>query len=173
MEEILSSIRRIIAEEDGPPTTAGRFPVGASSRIPAPDPRPAQNDDEDDVLELTDPVEPSQAPARPAAAIQQRPAAPPPAGDHAKDTAPMPASDSLISSNAANSSAAALARLTRAVAPEERAGGSSAGRTTVDQLMIELLTPMLKTWLDENLPAIVERVVEQEVKKLARRAENL
>jgi cell pole-organizing protein PopZ len=32
---------------------------------------------------------------------------------------------------------------------------------------------MLKSWLDENLPQIVERVVEQEVKKLARRAELL
>jgi cell pole-organizing protein PopZ len=32
---------------------------------------------------------------------------------------------------------------------------------------------MLREWLDRNLPAIVERMVEQEVKKLARRAELL
>jgi cell pole-organizing protein PopZ len=30
---------------------------------------------------------------------------------------------------------------------------------------------MLKDWLDQNLEGVVERVVEQEVKKLARRAE--
>ena len=36
---------------------------------------------------------------------------------------------------------------------------------------MDLLTPMLRDWLDQNLPEIVERVVEQEVKKLARRAE--
>jgi len=33
------------------------------------------------------------------------------------------------------------------------------------------LRPMLKEWLDDNLEGVVERVVEQEVKKLARRAE--
>ena len=42
---------------------------------------------------------------------------------------------------------------------------------TVEQLIVDLLTPMLRDWLDQNLPAIVERVEEQEVKKLARRAE--
>ena len=45
------------------------------------------------------------------------------------------------------------------------------GDLTVEQLLVDLLTPMLRDWLDQNLPAIVERVVEQEVKKLARRAE--
>ena len=42
---------------------------------------------------------------------------------------------------------------------------------SVEQLVVDLLTPMLRDWLDQNLPGIVERVVEQEVKKLARRAE--
>ena len=35
------------------------------------------------------------------------------------------------------------------------------------------MRPVLKEWLDANLAPIVERVVEQEVKKLARRAELL
>ena len=64
----------------------------------------------------------------------------------------------------------ALARLTKALEPGDR-GGNAIGGLTVEQLMIQLMTPMLKEWLDQNLPAIVERVVEQEVKKLARRAE--
>ena len=42
---------------------------------------------------------------------------------------------------------------------------------TVEQLLVDLLTPMLRDWLDKNLAEVVERVVEQEVKKLARRAE--
>jgi cell pole-organizing protein PopZ len=31
---------------------------------------------------------------------------------------------------------------------------------------------MLKEWLDENLPALVERLVEKEIVKLVGRAEN-
>ena len=30
---------------------------------------------------------------------------------------------------------------------------------------------MLKDWLDENLPAIVDRLVQKEIQKIARRAE--
>jgi cell pole-organizing protein PopZ len=63
----------------------------------------------------------------------------------------------------------AFARLARAAAPDEKQ--QPAGGITVEQLVVDLLTPMLRDWLDQNLPGIVERVVEQEVKKLARRAE--
>ena len=56
---------------------------------------------------------------------------------------------------------------------EPRENGTGFGDLTVEKLLRDLLTPMLKDWLDQNLPAIVERVVEQEVKKLARRAELL
>jgi hypothetical protein len=57
------------------------------------------------------------------------------------------------------------------VAPEERPVPTS-GRS-VEELVIELLRPQLKEWLDQNLAPLVERVVEQEIKKLARRAELL
>ena len=81
-----------------------------------------------------------------------------------------PSADSLISPVAASASTNAFARLAKAATPEEPRPAAVAG-ITVDQLVIDLLTPMLRDWLDQNLPAIVERVVEQEVKKLARRAE--
>jgi cell pole-organizing protein PopZ len=84
---------------------------------------------------------------------------------------PAEAADSLISSVAASASTQALARLTKAATAEEKRPAPVLGGVTVEQLMVELLTPMLRDWLDKNLPAIVERVVEQEVKKLARRAE--
>lgn len=41
---------------------------------------------------------------------------------------------------------------------------------TLDGLMKELLRPMIKEWLDANLPAIVERKVEEEVQRIARMA---
>lgn len=32
----------------------------------------------------------------------------------------------------------------------------------------EMLRPMLKAWLDDNLPGIVERLVRQEIERMAR-----
>ena len=42
---------------------------------------------------------------------------------------------------------------------------------SVERLLIGMLTPMLKSWLDESLPRIIERAVEREAKKLAGRAQ--
>jgi hypothetical protein len=43
----------------------------------------------------------------------------------------------------------------------------AAGRTLED-VVRELLRPLLKTWLDENLPRIVEAKVAEEVERIAR-----
>ena len=34
--------------------------------------------------------------------------------------------------------------------------------------MREMMRPMLKEWLDENLPSLVERVVEKEIARISR-----
>ena len=48
-------------------------------------------------------------------------------------------------------------------------GVSMAGSgVTLDALMREMLRPMLKEWLDENLPAVVERMVEKEIARISR-----
>ena len=83
---------------------------------------------------------------------------------------PAQAVDTLMSPTAASASTNAFARLTKAVVTDEKRTETVAG-VTVEQLLVDLLTPMLRDWLDKNLPEVVERVVEQEVKKLARRAE--
>lgn len=162
MEEILSSIRRIIAdEESGSEATSQRAGEAAA---------PA---DDADVLELTDVV------AGPARLDQSGPALSPPGEPapeapvkRARPTAARTTSG-LISPDVAAASSQAMARLTRAVVPEDRDAPSPAGGVTVEQLVRELMTPVVKDWLEKNLPAVVERVVEQEVKKLARRAELL
>ena len=38
---------------------------------------------------------------------------------------------------------------------------------TVEELVSELMRPMLKTWLDENLPPIVERLVGAEIERIS------
>lgn len=170
MEEILTSIRRIIAEDEG---------VGEPPASPARGAPPA----DDGVLELTEIVsegkpQPPRAAPPPAAAPSPPPpqaSAPPqpmPPRQERPALPPVEATTSLISDEAAKASAAALARLARAGNAEERKPPPGA-QATVEQFLAELLTPMLRDWLDRNLPQIVERVVEQEVKKLARRAELL
>ena len=49
-------------------------------------------------------------------------------------------------------------------------GYSSDGRSPEEQLeaIYAMLKPMLKTWLDDNLPAMVERLVRAEIERVAR-----
>jgi cell pole-organizing protein PopZ len=66
----------------------------------------------------------------------------------------------LVSGKAAKASKAALAALdTVRIDP-------NAGANTMDGLVREMLKPMLKEWLDANLPDLVERVVAREVARI-------
>lgn len=164
MEEILASIRRIISEDDAPAEAAA-----------APEPEPAPVEEapvEDDVLELTDPIEPP-APVESMGDIdvyspepEPEPAPPPP-----PPPLPEPASasafsrdevaDNLVGDHAAGLAASAFGSLSSALLmPKD-------GRTLED-VVRELLRPLLKEWLDQNLPRIVETKVEEEVHRIAR-----
>ncbi len=178
MEEILTSIRRIIASDEEEGTAA-------------------RQDEGEEVLELTDVVEES-APAQEEPAGKAPAPAPAPEPAAEAEAAPAPAAatpeaeaagevkaegeptsashltaEDLLSPAAAAAAAGAFARLTRQVAKPEPEPAVPGGERTVEAFLAELLRPMLKAWLDEHLPAIVERVVEREVQKLARRAEML
>ena len=39
---------------------------------------------------------------------------------------------------------------------------------TLEDLVREMLRPMLRSWLDENLPGLVERLVRAEIERVAR-----
>ena len=39
---------------------------------------------------------------------------------------------------------------------------------TLEDLVREMLRPMLKTWLDDNLPGMVERLVRAEIERVSR-----
>ncbi len=39
---------------------------------------------------------------------------------------------------------------------------------TLDDLVKEMLRPMLKSWLDDNLPGLVERLVRAEIERVSR-----
>lgn len=179
MEEILSSIRRIIAD-DQDEDAAGRKPEaepakGKATQLPAvgPAPDPA----EDDVLELTQVVGSTVAAPAPSLdddELELEPDDEPgPAPAPPKPTAarPVATEEALVSAPAAAASASAFARLARAAAGGTPTASRGIADKTVEAFLTELLRPMLKDWLDQHLESVVERVVEQEVKKLARRAE--
>jgi len=77
----------------------------------------------------------------------------------ASAASPAPAKG-LVSGKAAKASKAALAALDNVrIDP-------NAGANTMDGLVREMLQPMLKEWLDANLPDLVERVVAREVARI-------
>jgi uncharacterized protein len=81
--------------------------------------------------------------------------------------------DSLVSDRAAGAATGAFARLSQAVqrTPPELAIADDSGRT-VEQFVEDMMRPMLRDWLDENLPPMVERIVQKEIQRIVRRAED-
>ena len=195
MEEILASIRRIISEDDAPaetpPVAAAPEPAPAPEPTPEPEPEAAAAESifaapaepepqpepevaDDDVLELTELYE---APASETigdldiveAAPEPVVSAPEPA------ETPAPAYDALVGESAAASAASAFAGLAASFKKPEPAAASSTempfvSGNTVEAMVAEMLRPMLKDWLDNNLPAIVEAAVQREVERIARSA---
>ena len=71
--------------------------------------------------------------------------------------------DGILSAEAGRAAARALGGL-----PAPEAAPADDGRT-IENLAAELMKPMLREWLDANLPEIVEDAVRAEVRRLARR----
>ena len=76
----------------------------------------------------------------------------------------MPAESPIVSTVAVEASRHALASLSKLVVKPEVAGSD-----TLEGMVRDMLKPMLKSWLDANLPEIVERVVAQEVARISGR----
>ncbi len=177
MEEILASIRRIISE-DGTPEGGDAAPEAAE---PEPEPE-AEEPSEDDVLELTEVLE-EEEPAEPEPEPEPEPTAEEEeitledGGDVEPEPEPEPApgidgldDEGLVSPATAKSTATAFTDVSAAVAATR---GMGLGQNqTLEAIVKDLLRPLLKDWLDENLTALVQRIVEREVVKLAGRADD-
>ena len=68
----------------------------------------------------------------------------------------------LLSRDAESAASAAFGALANSLS-------SSNGGRTLEDIVADMLRPMLKEWLDENLPALVERLVAEEIERVARR----
>ncbi|BBK43780.1 pole-organizing protein PopZ [Allostella vacuolata] len=143
--------------------------------------RPRRAVEVEDVLELTQVYQPrilpeadgrhgrSEPEFSPDSAIRPDPAAPPeaPHRDQRAEAA------GLVSPDVAAEAAAAIAAITRAgfasAGPDLGGLATGSGRT-LDDLVRELLRPMLKEWLDSRLPGLVEAVVREEIERVVRRS---
>jgi hypothetical protein len=139
-------------------------------------------EDETDVLLLTEDMEEASPPSfsrEAAPAVDEPPLeplrrAPEPlsfeaAPEPGAEAAPSSVVDRLLSEHAAAASLAAMSELLSRRHREPKIESLPMGNAsqTLEDLTRELLRPILKTWLDENLPQIVERIVREEIGRLA------
>jgi uncharacterized protein len=146
MEEILASIRRILAEDDGAARASRRTGLG-------------------DVLDLTEAIDDDGRVRHiePATLRSEPMGAPSSLGDgRAPAAAPLRADahDRLLSTRASDAVAASFGRLV------DLPRDTRLNEGQVDETLRETLRPLLKAWLDAHLPAIVERLVQNEITRL-------
>lgn len=194
MEEILASIRRIISEDDEEPAKeTAEEPAAEPEATPEPEPEvEAEPVDEEEVLELTeddleedasqddidsmfDNIEESdqeedelvleeetEPEPEPEPEVEQVAAAP--AMDMGiDDVDPALDEEALVSSEAGDNIMGQFDALSALLTTGYQGSGN-----TLEDLVRELLRPMLKEWLDANLPEIAERMVAKEIARLAR-----
>lgn len=178
MEEILASIRRIIADDQRPAEEA-------DPARPAPPP-------EDDVLDLAEVAQPLRGPQAVSLSApvnapldlpeigfrddavdldadepeppRPAPRAPEPVREQIQDRirakVEEAAADRLLSQATDASVSQAFGLLTHTVLTNNA--------RTLEDLVKDMLRPMLKAWLDDNLPSTVERLVRAEIERVAR-----
>lgn len=164
MEEILASIRKIIADE----------------------PPPANGAASEEALELTQMVQEDgsvvdlkSAQSQAAASPPPPPPPPPPLTQNSSAPPKAPASDSkLVSDPAAQAAVSSLSSLANTVQIERLASAAQSstfignGMRTLEDMVTELMKPMLKEWLDKNLPNIVDNLVQKEIERISRKAKD-
>lgn len=133
---------------------------------------------DEDVLELSEPIpeptpEPEPEPVFELPKVQEDVVdfQPPPEPEPYFEPPPPPKApeEPLVSPHVAHASTNLLAELARAVARERGIGVGVGGGITLEDMVRELLRPILKDWLDANLPYLIERMVKQEIERMVDR----
>jgi len=173
MEEILASIRRIISEDGddeakAPAPAPAPAPKPSAAAKPAPRPAPApapepEVDEDDDVLELTDIVPEEEPLIDDDLVMVERNERPSP-----RSSVPRPRyaeETQLISDTVREQAQSSFMQLARNVLVAE----STSDPRSLEALVQEMLRPILQQWLNENLPSMVEGLVQQEIERVTRR----
>jgi uncharacterized protein len=179
MEDILASIRRILAEDGGAASqdagpgdaVAGDTDVTAVLS-PEAEPEPQRGSEElvmdgaDDPLVADRDAKPSmRRPVRPTAAAAEE--------DVLLLSPEMrDGGHTLVSPQAAENSTDVLSQLARAIL-DRRDMAVATRDVTLESIVREMLRPLLREWLDRNLPYLIERLVKKEIDLMINRAERL
>ena len=177
MEEILASIRRIIADdqEGGKPAAPSAILQQPARAAPPPPPPPKVEEDVLDLAEIATPL--ARGPSLDldhddvgyrdaneidfdSLAVEEPPAPPPPAAEPMFEPAPEPPRERLISTSTDTNVSSSFNMLAHTVLTQNA--------RTLEDLVEDMLRPMLKGWLDENLPGLVERLVRAEIERVTR-----
>lgn len=178
MDEILTSIRRIISDGDFPEAEQGQAVARTEDSRPA-------GPQGDDVLHLTDKIEEERSyGAQPASSNQPSASEETfvselesmvPQGDSGANQ-PDPVSRSLTGD--APNIAESLEAIANLIGAKETSGAAVPGDAKtremrfLEDLAAETLRREIKAWLDANLPGLVERLVREEIENLLRLAGN-
>lgn len=167
------------SQDDIDALLAGLDDATTAPEVRAPEP---ELEPEADVLELTDEMaveapEPMPAPPPPSfrkveprddlefaesAALPSRPSPPPPSSFEQVDwdAPPLPPQQPILAHTTVSAVESAFNTLAHTVL--------SNNARTLEDLVKEMLRPMLKSWLDDNLPGLVERIVKAEIERVSR-----
>lgn len=197
IEEILASIRQIISDDDeARPAADIELPAEEKFEIPVHKPEVKEEKPREsfsEILELTNEVGgeekvldlseksfeiPLSEPAPKTEYKSREPDLDLSFGEDAERKSDLDLSegqddaDALFSAPAASATTEAFSRLLGniPVDREENKRLYADGRITLEDIAKDLLRPMLRQWVDDHMPALVERLVEKELEKLARQA---
>jgi cell pole-organizing protein PopZ len=164
MEDILASIRRILSEDEAP--AAGASPPAGSPPAGSPPAHPVGETAGDGVLVL----DPAMMVPDPAHEAEPVAAAHVPATIELPHAEPEPEPDpaNLVAPAAAAAAAHSVESLVRTLA--DRTVRVHSGGPTIEDVVRAEIRPLLKTWLDVNLPPMVERLVRAEIERVVGRA---
>lgn len=187
MEDILASIRRILNEDEAPkpapdPHEPGHTPdngvlvLDSSMMVPEPARDTSSRSAPPRDMPARDVPQPMSIAERPANLEHPvpepepaAPRAPPPQLPAPVPAQPSPPSNSLlVAPEAAAAAGASVDALRRTLASERNAAVQRGGPTVEDLVRVEL-RPLLKEWLDNHLPPLVERLVQAEIERVVGR----
>jgi cell pole-organizing protein PopZ len=157
MEDILASIRRILNEDETAAASPqrGEEVLVLDSSMMVSDPKQAGATAVSSAPQAVAPV----GTAEPASETRG------PSGPTGDETA---REGRLVAPAAAAAAAAAVGSLVRRLATE-RGAAVHRGGPTIEDLVREEIRPLLKAWLDANLPGLVERLVREEIERVVGR----
>ena len=176
MEDILASIRRILNEDEVAPASPEAAPPAPTSAPLAPNAGGSGGSEDDGVLVLDEAMLVTPPPV--SGAVPEPPVMAPMMAEPALVAMASPpvvatpgpvTGAGLLAPESAAAAASSVGALLRTIS-EERSSLVHRGGPTIEDLVREELRPLLKMWLDQHLPPLVERLVRQEIERVTGRA---